>query len=86
MIKRVCNMCGNDFDVWDEQENFSIHKYIGYGSRFDNERIDLDVCCDCFDRAMMEYIIPKCKLMPFDHWTKEDIARALEKMNDKNTD
>lgn len=77
MTKRVCNMCGKDFDLWDEQEDFSIHTQVGYGSKFDEEIIDLDLCCDCFDRMMLEYIIPKCKHIPVTNTTKEDAARIL---------
>lgn len=60
----VCNMCGKQFDLWDEQEAFGFHYCVGYGSVFDGSRIDLDLCCDCFDKLMEKYIIPNAKHSP----------------------
>lgn len=64
MLKRVCNVCGKDFDLWDTQEGFGFHYTVGYGSEFDGQGINLDLCCDCFDKLMNEYIIPRCKISP----------------------
>ncbi len=64
MVKRICNMCGKEFDEWDTQEGFGIHASVGYGSGFDGTKIALDLCCDCFDKLMSDYIIPKCKYSP----------------------
>lgn len=64
MLKHVCNICGKDFDEWDEQEDFSIHRHAGYGSEFDGDHIDLDMCCACFDKLMNTYILPKCAISP----------------------
>lgn len=66
MTKRVCNMCGKDFDMWDEQENFGLHYNVGYGSKFDGEVINADLCCDCFDKLMDSYIIPNSTIYPID--------------------
>ena len=63
-MARICNMCGKVFDDFDEQEDRSFHDYIGYGSKFDLHRIDLDMCCDCFDKLLEEYILPKAKFNP----------------------
>lgn len=60
-MKRVCNGCGKELDFWDEQQDFSIHKQIGYGSFYDGDYIDLQVCCDCMDR-----IIEKCAVSPIE--------------------
>ena len=59
MKKTVCNMCGKTFDGWDEQENFSIYRTIGYGSRHDGEILSLDLCCDCMDK-----LIDMCSISP----------------------
>lgn len=60
MLRKVCNMCGKDFDEWDNQENFAIVSYlIGYGSKYDGSALRLDLCCDC-----MDMLIEKCKLNP----------------------
>lgn len=62
MTKTFCNMCGKEFDQWDEQEHFGIHKqYIGYGSRYDENHLELDLCCECMDK-----IIDACKIIPVD--------------------
>lgn len=59
MNKTVCNVCGKEFDIWDRQEAFGFHSHVGYGSKFDGDHIELDLCCDCFDNLMDE-LIPKC--------------------------
>ena len=59
MKKLVCNMCGKEFDMWDEQEDFSIHRTCGYGTKFDGDSIQLDLCCDC-----MEKLVDSCLISP----------------------
>ena len=55
-----CDICGKVLDEFDLQENFGLHyNNIGYGSKFDGEKINIDMCCGCFDKMMIEYIIPK---------------------------
>lgn len=61
MTKTVCDMCGKEFGVFDLQNSFSFHKHVGYGSVFDLSRINIDLCCECFDKTMNQYIIPNCK-------------------------
>ena len=61
--KTICNMCGKEFTMWDEQENRGVHDQFGYGSKHDGDNIDLDLCCDCFDKVM-DWIIPQCKINP----------------------
>ena len=63
-VETVCNMCGKPFDVLDRNQNFCFHRPIRYGSRFDMDELDLDLCCDCFDKIMVKYIIPNCKYSP----------------------
>lgn len=63
MEQRTCNKCGKTFDMWDEQNDFSFHKHVGYGSKYDMSRIELDLCCDCFDE-LMDYIAQMCKKSP----------------------
>lgn len=57
---KKCNMCGKDFDMWDEQEDFCFEHVIGYGSKYDMHKVDLKLCCDCFDKVM-DFILPQCK-------------------------
>lgn len=57
--KIICNKCGKEFDMWDEQEDFSIHRQAGYGSKYDGQNIELDLCCECMDK-----LIEECKISP----------------------
>ena len=60
MKKTVCNMCGKEFDLWDEQEDFGIsNPMIGYGSRYDGHRLNMHLCCDCVDQ-----LIDRCVVHP----------------------
>jgi len=59
MKRTTCNMCGKEFDLWDEQENFSIYTNCGYGTKYDMDRIELDLCCNC-----MEAIVEACEVSP----------------------
>lgn len=64
MYKTICNMCGKEFDRWDEDENFSFHSMIGHGSKYGMFEFDLDLCCNCMDRMLDEYLISKCIYNP----------------------
>lgn len=55
----VCNICGKVLDFWDLQEDYSIHKRIGYGSKHDGDTIELRLCCDCFDN-----LVDSCRVSP----------------------
>lgn len=55
----ICNVCGKGFDIFDTQEDFSIHRMLGYGTKYDGDRLDLKICCSC-----MEKIIDMCKETP----------------------
>ncbi|MBP5462722.1 MAG: hypothetical protein J6Y20_11470 [Lachnospiraceae bacterium] len=57
--KILCNKCGREFDIWDEQESFSIYKRLGYGTKFDGDNLKLNICCDC-----MEKLIDECVITP----------------------
>lgn len=56
---RYCNICGSKMDFWDIQEDYTIHTTAGYGSKFDEEEIELHICCDCMDR-----LIESCSITP----------------------
>lgn len=57
-----CDLCGKNFSTLDEQERFGLHyNNVGHGSRYDECYINIDMCCDCFDKMMTEYIEPKLK-------------------------
>lgn len=56
-----CNMCGKKFDIWDVMENFAFHRKLGYGTRYDGDTLDLELCCDC-----MNELIERCKITPIE--------------------
>lgn len=56
---RVCNCCGKDMDFFDIQEDFTISRKVGYGSKYDTMIIDLRICGDCFDK-----IVDGCSVTP----------------------
>lgn len=58
-MSRICNICGKKFDEWDEQEDFTIHTHLGYGTKYDGETLNLNICCDC-----MNDIIDSCTVSP----------------------
>ena len=54
-----CNICGKKFDVYDESSGACISTEIGYGSKYDGELVDFDICNECMDE-----LIDKCKISP----------------------
>ena len=60
VVKRiVCNRCRKAFDQWDEEEGFSMHGKFGYGTKYDGEEYELDLCCSC-----MEWLVNECAIHP----------------------
>ena len=41
--KTLCNVCGKEFDMCDDHAKFGLHMPAGYGSKFDGDKIDLDL-------------------------------------------
>jgi len=60
-MAKLCNRCGKEFDVWDDQEDFGIDHYFGYGSKHDMEHINAHFCCKCFD-DILDQIIPQLNI------------------------
>ncbi len=58
-VIRTCNICGEPFNEFDEEQDFSIVKEIGYGSVHDGKTLELDICCKCMDK-----LIDKCVESP----------------------
>lgn len=54
-----CNVCGKLLDEFDILNGFSIGGKIGYGSEFDGDDLDLNLCCDCMDS-----LIKRCEVSP----------------------
>ena len=57
MKQMFCNKCGKRFDFWDVQEEYHIHTRIGYGSIYDGEDLELDLCIQCMDNLIKECVI-----------------------------
>ena len=55
----VCNKCGKELDLWDTQENFYIERSLGYGTKYDGDKLKIHLCCDC-----MEKLIDECVVSP----------------------
>jgi DNA-directed RNA polymerase subunit RPC12/RpoP len=58
-----CNMCGKEFDNLDEDFKFGVHWRIGFGSQHDGDKVDLDLCPECFDKFIYK-LRKKCKIDP----------------------
>lgn len=70
-----CTMCGKVFDNWDYQENFCFEHLIGYGSKYDCEKLKLNLCINCFDKVL-DFILPQCKTNPIsDYNVVEEAVR-----------
>ena len=54
-----CNLCGKIFDEIDRNQGYSLYTLIGYGSRYDGFRLELDICMEC-----MDMVIDRCILRP----------------------
>lgn len=55
--KNICNKCGKTFDFWDTQEDFSIERSLGYGTKYDGSTLELDLCCECMEKLIEECVI-----------------------------
>ena len=50
MAKEItCNKCG--------KKNFSVYRRLGYGTKYDGDDLELDLCCDCMEKLIDECII-----------------------------
>lgn len=58
-MAEICNKCGKELDYWDKQEDFSIRKVFGYGTKFDGGKLNLHLCCDCIEK-----LIDECAVSP----------------------
>ncbi len=68
--KTVCTMCGKPFSSWDMNLGDNRHDiFVGYPSKHDLERIQINLCVDCFDNVL-DTIISMCKTNPVvdDDW------------------
>lgn len=57
----ICNHCGKELDFFDLQNDFSIHKRIGYGSVYDGDDVHMRLCSECFDE-----LVEDCEVSPIE--------------------
>jgi hypothetical protein len=57
--KIICNKCGKELDMWDMQEGFRMYRRFGYGTKYDGDTVDLNLCCDCIEK-----LIDSCLVSP----------------------
>lgn len=57
--KHVCNKCGKELGVLDVQDDFHLIRTIGYGSKYDEAMVDIQLCQSCMDE-----LIDSCKVSP----------------------
>ena len=55
--QNVCNKCGKVLDVWDMQEDFSINTELGFGTKYDGQRLKLRLCCQCMDKLIAGCVV-----------------------------
>lgn len=48
-------------DLWDKEGGISVNKRLGYGSRYDGDFLELDLCAQCLDE-----LIDSCVIKPVD--------------------
>ena len=63
----ICNKCGRVIDIDERFPGLSYEGKAGYGSKYDDEMIHLDLCSDCFD-----WLIDICLIPPIDEDDEED--------------
>ena len=76
-----CSACGKTFDFLDYQEDFTFDKYIGYGSKHDEEHIQFRLCCDCFDKIfdVIKPMIKDIQIEEYDAWAGHYVNDKQEK-------
>lgn len=58
-MSTICNICGKVLTKCEEKNHVKINQVMGYGSQFDGDRVDMDICNKCFDK-----LIERCKIDP----------------------
>ena len=57
-VKR-CNLCGNVIDPMTGRGGIHISEELGYGSKYDMDLLDMEICYECLDR-----IVDACRISP----------------------
>ena len=59
MREKRCSKCGKILDEFDIANGLYIDKVLGYGSKYDDEKIIITLCCSCMDE-----LIDDCEISP----------------------
>lgn len=78
--KKKCSCCGKILDTLDMQEDFVFDRYIGYGSKHDEEHIKFQLCYNCFDK-IFDTIKPLIKDIEIENYEeKGEITMGQENL------
>lgn len=66
MEELKCNLCGQPLDQWDVQNDFVLHRKIGFGSDYDTEELKLQLCNSCLDS-----LVARCEVTPLVEYNEE---------------
>ena len=72
----ICNKCGKKLNFWDEQEDFRIYRTLGYGTRYDGEKLRLDLCCECMEKFIEECVISPVVINDGSRMIRGDISHT----------
>lgn len=63
MITRYCNYCGKQIDNKDDYQHHHIYIPMWYGSKYDGDDVQADLCLECTDK-LIDFLRPLCKYDP----------------------
>ena len=83
-MSEYCNLCGREMDFADAVADFKLYKYLGYGTKYDGDLLDMKICCKC-----MERLIDACAKSPVTNVNpsgdREDDLEQREKLEGYDT-
>lgn len=85
---KVCDICGRTYEFLDVQASKSNTIYLGFGSKYDLNIFNYDVCCECFDK-MIDLVLPlfpKSPLDECDFYNDEEGYTSIESVVHHDTD
>ena len=59
----VCNICGKELDMYEEENTGKIKIPFHYGSKYDGRVMKLSLCSACYD-SVADCIINHSKIIP----------------------
>lgn len=63
-MEKICNVCGKKLDIFETDDTTcNISLYPGYGSKYDDSHISMNICFSCFDE-LFDSLKQKCVVQP----------------------